>query len=322
MLIKTVLLLASSLVLLLAYLYWAQDKRSGPLLSDLRLRPIASEGTPAQAGNLLAIEARLQPADYQSRERLRLKFSTYLEQAREAGLLSSSSIVALPEHVGTGLFAIGEKAEVQQARTLRDAMQWMALSNPWDYLREQFDNSSDDRRTEAVLRSRAKDMAKAYQAIFSGLARDYGITLVAGSIVLPEPYIEQDRLRIGDGPLRQISLVFDPEGKLLPPLHHKQRLSRYERRYSEAIAQAPRQTSATPAGRLSVTFGCENAAPEAELVVALGGPEDGCRRSRDIPLLSVRTLGLPWNLVGSPRRAEPVGQRIPVRLHNLWLPGS
>ena len=38
--------------------------------------------------------------------------------------------MVLPEHVGTGLFALGEKPEVQQARTLRDAMQWMALSNP------------------------------------------------------------------------------------------------------------------------------------------------------------------------------------------------
>ncbi|QLF92426.1 carbon-nitrogen hydrolase [Pseudomonas sp. ABC1] len=321
-LLKAALLLLTSLALLLAYLYWAQDKRSGPLLSDLRLLPIESEGTPGHGGNLLAIETRLQPADYQSRERLRLKFATYLEQAREAGILSAASIVALPEHVGTGLFAIGEKPEVQQARTLRDAMQWMALSNPWDYLRWQLDNSSDDRRTEAVLRSRAKHMAKAYQAIFSSLAREYGVTLVAGSIVLPEPYIEKERLYIGEGPLRQVSLVFDPEGRILPPLHHKQQLTRYERRYSDAPDQPEHGFSATPLGRLEVIFGCEEPSPKAELSVRLGPAEDACQPPADHRQLTVRTLGLPWNLVGSPRRADPVDHRLPVRLHNHWLPES
>lgn len=128
-------------------------------------------------------------------------------------MLSERTIVVLPEHVGTGLFALGEKPEVQQARTLRDAMQWMALSNPGSYLRALTGNQGDDRRTGAVLRLKARQMAEDYQAIFGGLAREFGITLVAGSIVLPEPYLENDRLRIGDGPLRQVSLTFDGRGK-------------------------------------------------------------------------------------------------------------
>ena len=117
-------------VSLAVYFDWTHDRRSGPLLSDLRTLPIESRGQAGGAGNLLGIETRLQPADYQSRERLQLKFRTYLQQAADEGLLSERTVVVLPEHVGTGLFALGEKPEVQQARTLRDAMQWMALSNP------------------------------------------------------------------------------------------------------------------------------------------------------------------------------------------------
>jgi len=224
-----------------------------------------------------------QPADYQSRERLQLKFRTYLKQAAEAGMLSERTVVVLPEHVGTGLFALGEKPEVQQARTLRDAMQWMALSNPGSYLRALPDNQGNDRRTGAVLRLKARQMAEEYQNVFGGLAREFGVTLVAGSIVLPEPYLENDQLMIGDGPLRQVSLTFDGRGKPLGTLQYKQALSRYERRYSVAPIPERRRLIETPAGSLAVLLGCdaylEQPPAEAKLLAvpgALADPQASC----------------------------------------------
>jgi hypothetical protein len=324
----TVLGLAS----LLIYLNWTQDRRSGPLLSDLRILPIESQGQAGSAGNLLGIETQLMPADYQSPERLRLKFATYLDQARDAGLLNARTIVVLPEHVGTGLFATGEKPEVQQARTLRDAMQWTALSNPWDYLRALFDNEGEDRRTEAVMKIKARQMANDYQQIFGGLAEAYGVTLVAGSIVLPEPYLKEGRLRSSSGPLRQVSLSFTADGSILGPLQYKRELSRYERRYSEAPEQSTASVLQTPAGRLAVLLGCDGYAylppAEAELLVVPGAhdaPEEACEIYGELPdspleRMDVRTLGLPWNLVGSPRRPMRHLHGDPVRLNNLWLP--
>jgi hypothetical protein len=328
--LKPLALLLLAAVALYVYLDWTEDRRSGALLSDLRLRPIESQGQPGEAGNLLAIEARLLPADYQSRERLRLKFATYLEQAREAGLLNERSVVVLPEHVGTGLFAVGEKPEVQQARTLRDAMQWTALSNPREYLRRLFDNPGDDRRTQSVLRIKARRMAADYQQIFSGLARDYGVTLVAGSIVLPEPYLQDGQLRTGDGPLRQVSLSFDSQGRALGPLHYKHSLTRYERRYSEAPATVSGALLPTPAGRLAVFIGCDAhlqpLPPEAQGVLMIGAPVDPASDCPvepaplgELPRMDVQTLGLPWNLVGSPRQPARHNQGTPVQLKNLWL---
>ena len=319
-----------ALAALIIYLDWTGERRNAPLLSDLRLQPILSLGQPGSAGNLLGIEARLLPADYQSTERLELKFTTYLDQARAAGLLSTRTVVVLPEHVGTGLFAVGEKPEVQQARTLRDAMQWMALSNPWQYLRALLDNSSDDRRTEAVLRIKASQMAADYQRVFGKLARRYRVTLVAGSIVLPEPRLEDGHLRIGDGPLRQVSLSFAADGKPLGPLQYKHALSRYERRYS----QAPDRSSATiptPAGRLAVLIGCDahdDATPvDAEILILLGsraGQPTPCGAvdpaGSGLSQLQVQTFGLPWGLVGSPHRPVPEHHGQPVQLTNLWLP--
>lgn len=318
-------------VALATYLVWTQDRRSGPLLSDLRTLPIESEGTPGDAGNLLAIEVKLLAADYQSRERLHMRFATYLEQARAAGLLNERTIVVLPEHVGTGLFALGERAEVQQARSLRDAMQWTALGNPWKFLRALLDNQSKDRRTEAVLRIKAGRMAEDYQTIFGGLARDYAVTLVAGSIVLPEPHLERQRLHVGTGPLRQVSLTFDHQGQPIGPLQYKYALSRYERRYSEAPGNRRAVTLDTAAGRLAVALGCDGywqAPPEdADFIVmpgALADPESSCPDALEpggaTPRLEVRTLGLPWNLVGSPRQPARHRHGPPVQLHNRWLP--
>ncbi|WP_313241168.1 carbon-nitrogen hydrolase [Stutzerimonas kunmingensis] len=329
--INIVLLLVLAAASFAVYLDWTQDRRSGPLLSDLRTLPIENHGQAGSAGNLLGIETRLQPADYQSRERLQLKFRTYLKQAAEAGMLSERTVVVLPEHVGTGLFALGEKPEVQQARTLRDAMQWMALSNPGSYLRALPDNQGDDRRTGAVLRLKARQMAEEYQNVFGGLAREFGVTLVAGSIVLPEPYLENDQLMIGDGPLRQVSLTFDGRGKPLGTLQYKQALSRYERRYSVAPIPERRRLIETPAGSLAVLLGCdaylEQPPAEAKLLAvpgALADPQASCGSTHSdalsaTPHMAVHTLALPWNLLGSPRRPAPPGHGVPVQVRNQWL---
>lgn len=326
---RPVLLALLGLAALVIYLDWTGDRRSGPLLSDLRTRPIESQGQPSSAGNLLGLEVRLQPADYQSHERLRLKFATYLDQARNAGLLGPQTIVVLPEHVGTGLFALGEKAEVQQARTLRDAMQWMALSNPWSYLRALFNNQGEDRRTAAVLQIKARRMAENYQLIFSELARAYSVTLVAGSIVLPEPYLHEGRLKTGSGPLRQISLAFSPEGSVLESLYYKTALSRYERRYSEAPESVTDTLIQTPAGRLAIRLGCDAyerpPPPEAELLVIAGAVNDPVTECRariqnwHTPYMAVQTLGVPWNLLGSPRKPALHVHTEPVQIRNLWL---
>lgn len=329
LLIPLALLLLTAIALLV-YLDWTRDRDSGPLLSDLRTRPIHSEGHAGGAGNLLAVEARLLPADYQSRERLHLKFATYLNQAREAGLLNPRTVVILPEHVGTGLFAVGEKPEVQQARTLRDAMQWTALSNPRDYLRGLFGNPGDDRRTQSVLKIKARQMAADYQHIFSSLAREYGVTLIAGSIVLPEPRLQNGQLRPGDGPLQQVGLSFDTQGNALGPLQYKRALTRYEQRYSDASSAPPPVSLPTPAGRLAVLIGCDgylqSPPADAERLVLIGAREDpqsACDgellTDSELPRMEVHTLGLPWNLVGSPRQPARHNQGTPAQLKNLWL---
>lgn len=323
--------LALSLALgLLLYLQWLTQRPPLVLLSDLRPAITESRGVPGPHGNLLMLEVPLTAADYQSPHRLERKLGVYLDQAAAAGWLGPRTVVVLPEHVGTGLFAVGEKPEVLQARTLRDAMHWMALSNPWDYLRALLANQARDRRTEAVLRIKAPETARHYQQVFGTLASRYRITLVAGSVVLPEPRLDDGKLHVGDGALRQVSMVFGPDGQVHGPLWPKASLSRYEQRFISADLP-PQETVATPAGHLAVRLGCdvrllETLTKDAQLLAVPGLPHagqpcpDGASALPEaLPTAGVRTLGLPWNLLGSPRRPDPLANRQQARLTNQWL---
>ncbi|MDF2490421.1 MAG: carbon-nitrogen hydrolase, partial [Pseudomonas sp.] len=108
------------LAALTTYALWTTQRPVGHYLSDLRVTFEGVDGVPAGRGNLLGVQPELFPADYQSVERLRLKLAGYLQHAQDAGLLNDKTIVVLPEHIGTWLWAVGEKNEFYQAAQRRD----------------------------------------------------------------------------------------------------------------------------------------------------------------------------------------------------------
>lgn len=222
---------------LLAFLLWAERRPDAHYLSDLR-SSISSEPAPAQArGNLLMIRPQLYPMDYQSPAHLRLKLAAALDNARDAGLLGPDTLVVLPEHIGTWLLARGEKVEFYQARSRQEVRDWLLLGNPLLAIKALLLNLDAERLDEALLRMKAEQMADDYQQLFAGLAREYRVTLLAGSILLPEPRVEDGRLRSGEGPLRNLSLVFSPQGTIQGSPH---------------LEPWPWRADATAAQRLSV----------------------------------------------------------------------
>lgn len=106
------------ITLFAAYAGWAERRPVGHYLSDLRSQVSVVQGQPGERGNLLAVQPELFTPDYQSAERLQLKFHAYLENARRQGLLNERTVVVFPEHVGTWLVASGEKPEVYAAAAL------------------------------------------------------------------------------------------------------------------------------------------------------------------------------------------------------------
>jgi predicted amidohydrolase len=263
---RKLLYLTFSMALIAAlttYAMWAADRPVGHYLSDLRIDLAVDQGTPADRGNLLGIQPELFPSDYQSSERLHRKLAAYLQKARDQGLLNEKTIVVLPEHIGTWLMVSGEKDELYQATTLKEAMNWLAASNPLKFIRALIGAHGDSRLDDAHLRMKAKGMAKDYQALFGGLAKEFQVTLVAGSIVLPEPSIIDGRLKIGGGALYNSSVVFGRDGL---PIGQPQRQMHPVFDEHEVIAANGERTPSvvdTPAGRLGVLIGSDSWYPDA-----------------------------------------------------------
>ena len=246
------------IVALAGYGIWTQQRPVGHYLSDLRIQLAVDEGQPSERGNLLGIQPELFPADYQSTARLHRKLAAYLQQARDQGLINSKTIVVLPEHVGTWLFASGEKNEVYQATTIDEAMSWVSASNPLKFITAMLQAKGDNRVDDAHLRMKAPFMAAQYQALFGGLAKEFGVTLVAGSIVLPEPIIDGGQLKSGSGPLYNSSVAFASDGQ---PIGQPQRQlfpNAYQLNYIHAAGDTELNVFDTPAGRLGILIGSDS----------------------------------------------------------------
>ncbi len=247
---------------LTTYAMWAADRPAGHYLSDLRIKLAVDQGTPADRGNLLGIQPELFPTDYQSPDRLHRKLAAYLQQAQDQGLLNEKTVVVLPEHIGTWLMISGEKDELYQAPTLTEAMNWLAASNPLLFARAWLSAKGSDRLNDAHLRMKSKSMAKDYQALFGGLAKEFNVTLVAGTIVLPEPSIRDGQLKPGSGALFNSSVVFGRDGV---PLGQPQRQMHPVFDQREVLAGETDQTINavdTPAGRLGVLIGSDSWYPD------------------------------------------------------------
>ncbi|VVN02453.1 nitrilase-related carbon-nitrogen hydrolase [Pseudomonas fluorescens] len=262
---RKLLYLSFSLALiavLTTYAMWAADRPVGHYLSDLRIDLAIDQGLPADRGNLLGIQPELFPTDYQSPERLHRKLAAYLQKAQEQGLLNEKTIVVLPEHVGTWLMVSGEKDELYQATTLKEAMNWLAVSNPLKFIRALISAKGDNRLDDAHLRMKAKSMAKDYQALFGGLAKEFHVTLVAGSIVLPEPSIIDGTLKIGRGALYNSSVVFGRDGLPIGQPQRQMHPIFDDNDVIEANGEHTLNVVDTPAGRLGVLIGSDSWYPD------------------------------------------------------------
>jgi hypothetical protein len=256
-------LILTTLAALGAYGLWTGQRPKGHYLSDLRAQVVINTGQPGDQGNLLGIEPQLFPTDYQDLRRLHRKLAAYLDQARREGLINRKTVVVLPEHIGTWLFATGEKGQFYSAPTQSEAMDWLAWSNPLRFAAALLVTEGDNRLDDARMRMKARSMAEDYQQLFGGLAREFGVTLVAGSIVLPNPDVKDGQLQPGKGALYNVSLTFGSDGKPLAQPQRQIYPSHHRRRYVSAASDAPLHVIETPAGRLAVLIGSDSWYPRS-----------------------------------------------------------
>jgi hypothetical protein len=185
---------------------------------NLGVRQVRSHGHDEGQGNILGIEPNMLPLDYQSQETLCAKLASYLDVARTQGLLNEQSIVLWPEWIGSPILATGEAPFIYTSKSVSIAIGFLILSHLSAFIHDWRSATEKNRIVAAVFRTKAQVMAQTYDAVFSSLARDYAVTMAAGSILLPAPKIQDGKLVAGTGPLYNVSAVYAPDGSIFPDL--------------------------------------------------------------------------------------------------------
>lgn len=194
---------------------------------------VRSLGFDHNAGNIVAIQPFINVLDYSSEERFYNKIDSYLLNAKKKGYLNENTIVAFPEHIGTGLVLLGEKKSVYFETSLSSAFTQMAFSNLISYLGTSFSKSHDS-QTEIIFKMKALEMKNAYQETFKRLSSIYKVTIIAGSILLPEPELDKTKnnIQLKYGKIKNTSFIFLPTGTIYEQIGGKEHLSTSESKIS------------------------------------------------------------------------------------------
>ncbi len=256
------IILFSSIV----YTFWSWQGRISAV-SEIYPRYVLSEvenfGENTGHGNILALSPYVHPYDFSSEAAFSNMMSYYFRFIKKKKLFNDSTVVVLPEHLGTWLVAVNEKKALYKDTSIVDAMHRIALSNIWSFGWAYLNAKGKDKAEDAVFRMKAAKMLDAYQHTFSKLAKEFGVTIVAGSIVLPQPEVKDGRIVLNNGgKLYNVSAVFDRNGNVLTPLTQKNVLTENEKSFIANASTMPFQVYTTVAGKLGVLISTDAWYPE------------------------------------------------------------
>ncbi|MCB9696030.1 MAG: hypothetical protein H6738_04485 [Alphaproteobacteria bacterium] len=178
--------------------------------------PVVIEvGVPEGPADLVGVVAWMQVEDYLTAEAFEGRLGSWLDAASARGWLGPGTVVVFPEYVGTWLVAVDEKPRTVAPDTTTGAMKRLVTHHLGAWRRAKR-KGTEDAATEAVFAMKGDRVAEVWQDAMAHLATRHGVTLVAGSALLPEPALVDGRLvPTPKAPLRNVSAIFGPDGSLL-----------------------------------------------------------------------------------------------------------
>lgn len=255
----------------------SSQHQSSATLSDtpayLKLAEIRAFGTDTGRGNLLGIQPFMETTDYLSETAFAAKIGGYLAVASEQRWLGPRTIVVLPEMLGTWLIVADEDIGVTQAASITTALRLMARHHALGVFSRVLFAREKNRLAASIFRVKARRMAEIYTRVFGILAETYEVTVVAGSLVLPNPRVEDGVLQVGNGPLYNTTAVFRPDGKVHDTLVRKVVLIDREQPFVTAGLEQELPVFVTPAGRLGVLICADSWFPGLYKILEEGGAE-------------------------------------------------
>lgn len=261
-LLRFLLLLSLALAL---YFYWsltdrAKEQKSGWLnvpKGNIRME-VAGSGADTFRNNVVGIQPYLTAINYSTSFNLETTLSLYMQQLHKEALLQPRSVVLFPAGIGNGLLFTHEKENIFRKTTYKDALRLMVASNFWQFAWQWLLSGGSEKTDTLLFRIKAAAMAAHYQNIFSRLAKENKCTIVAGSILLPDAFVDNaGKLKINlRGKLFPTTAVFDSSGKIIAPL------IKYD-------SHTQAQVVSTPAGKMLLLHkGIAGKYPEADFFVS------------------------------------------------------
>jgi len=220
-------------------------------------------GNDTGRGNLLGLAPYMIVHDYSTRESFFNKLNSYLHIAQHEQWLNDKTIVVFPEYLGSWLVLAGENEKIYQSSTLESAERALASRHLLKFVIHLLASPEMGKAEAAFFRMKSKQMAEIYDDVFSRLAREYAVTIVAGSIVLPALQISSGSLIPSDGPLFNSSLVYQPDGTAHPHVIRKAFPTNGELPFTKPASTTDLPTFDTPAGRLGVLICADSWYPQA-----------------------------------------------------------
>ena len=222
---KILFFIGLTIALLLAfYFVWASIGLGSEAKQNFKIEAMASYGDSSNRGNVVGVQAFVEPVDYASEENFSKKVRFYLDEAKKNNwLIPDKTIVVFPEYFSTWLVTLQEKESIYSIPKIEVGMQTMVLRNAGKFLSSylQSPDQVQDRVKYSVFAMKAAVIAKVYQDTFTALAKEYKVTIVGGSVLLPDPIVENGILKTRGGLLYNASVVFEPDGTINPELIKK-----------------------------------------------------------------------------------------------------
>lgn len=154
----------------------------------------------AQTVRVCAVQAKL--SLYDTAE----EFAAHMERLTAQAMEHSPQLVVFPEDIGTPLVMLGDRELVEGAGGLREAVQALVEKHGAQVAALIERHQCSPQRALFLLR--ADEVRAAYVGTFSHLAREHGVTIAAGSVLLPLEGAD-------DGKVYNMMMLFGPNGELI-----------------------------------------------------------------------------------------------------------
>ena len=231
-------------------------------MGDLHLEESVELGKDSGHGNMLGIEPYITAADYASAQTLQSKLDVYMSEAQRRGWLNEKTIILLPEYFGTWLVLADEPESVFQTDKLAVAEQRLVLRHVFGFLWQLLTAKEKGKLVAAVFRLKSQVMAETYNSVLSNIAKNYRVTVIGGSTVLPAPQVRDGNLVAGQGPLYGVTPVYGPDGRAYSDLVLKVYPTQEELPFMTPASSKDLPSFDTPAGKLGILICADSWFPD------------------------------------------------------------